>query len=545
MLHSTTSLLSSTANVVVKTCCLPFTVPLRITSSVAGTAIYITNGTISSIQSKSIQLLQHFDANMKHGSSNSAADTSESISSPPHEIILNAAIDFVPFAIHTASQVKDGIGSTLINLLAGQDPDQSSSDPTHVIARYRTDAIIDTNRVTTRQHTEVEAEAEAEEVDMNIHACAQGALTLSQDDPIHNHPTSSAHAPMSENKNEPIRSIIPEVHIRVPRIDCFILRVCDLNLYSTAEKSKLVYLELRHNSPQEYTAQAVDNMVEIALSIASDSIKFNKMAPAPASAPALHEEEDGNKMIHHRQQHQQQHPPVRWKEEGSTSKHIKKFKGKWNTAKAVDMLEKELLVWSGSMKTNHTGTYHGYYGGKIPLFKARGIISDINPTQLLEIFMDSSKVQMYNKFSIGRRDICILQDLDGMTKIVENESKVPFSGKIITMQTFLHARPLHGNDNANDEYIIISRSTEVKLEQEDQDKVERKDHRAQAPAQARPGSHNEIIWGVNILRKVHGHSNKVDLTNFTQANSSTVPNFLAQKVRVYGGMAMATFILSS
>ena len=43
----------------------------------------------------------------------------------------------------------------------------------------------------------------------------------------------------------------------------------------------------------------------------------------------------------------------------------------------------------------------------IPIFRARGIIGGIGPVDLMRLFWDSGKVKNYNKFSEGRRDICV------------------------------------------------------------------------------------------------------------------------------------------
>ena len=259
---------------------------------------------------------------------------------------------------------------------------------------------------------------------------------------------------------------------------------------------------------------------------------------------------------------------IRWKEEGSTAKLRKSImtrkrdrgsdrNGCTNTdlldmnecictPKVLENLERELLIWSGSVRSKA-------YGNKIPMMKGRGIVAGISPSKLVETFMDSSKVQEYNKFSNGRRDVQILYPskvkaveknsssnvndrapshapalLTGVTKIVENETKIPLSGKIMCMSTLLHARSL--NVDNEDEYIIVSRSTSIKMKHQRYDQNEVKVNIGIDQVQASPGAKNEIIWGVNVLRKVPGHPNKVDLTTLTQANSSAVPAFLAHKI---------------
>ena len=258
---------------------------------------------------------------------------------------------------------------------------------------------------------------------------------------------------------------------------------------------------------------------------------------------------------------------IRWKEEGSTAKLRKGImtrkrdrgsdkNGCTNTdldmnecictPKVLENLERELLIWSGSVRSKA-------YGNKIPMMKGRGIVAGISPSKLVETFMDSSKVQEYNKFSNGRKDVQILYTskvkavennscsnvndkvpahapalLTGVTKIVENETKIPLSGKIMCMSTLLHARSL--NVDSEDEYIIVSRSTSTKMKHQGYDQNEVNVNIGIDQVEASPGAKNEIIWGVNVLRKVPGHPNKVDLTTLTQANSSAVPAFLAHKI---------------
>merc|ERR1712038_1544220 len=173
------------------------------------------------------------------------------------------------------------------------------------------------------------------------------------------------------------------------------------------------------------------------------------------------------------------------------------------------------------------------HGDDIPMFKARGIIPFLAPIDLVEILLDSTKVFLYNKFCNGRKDLLFLQggniremEIDEndegnrhgqeskiISKIVETETKVPLSGKIIKMRTLIHARKLDDGT-----YILVSRS------------VENVSPCSSTNSSARLGATNEIIWGVNVLRRVPGFDDKVDLPNFAQANSSVVPNFLAQKV---------------
>mmetsp|Transcript_5459 Transcript_5459/g.10397 ORF Transcript_5459/g.10397 Transcript_5459/m.10397 type:complete len:264 (+) Transcript_5459:1299-2090(+) len=216
-------------------------------------------------------------------------------------------------------------------------------------------------------------------------------------------------------------------------------------------------------------------------------------------------------------------PPIQWKEEGITTKILRKMRAKMNWDKTLEILEKEVLVWSGCMtmimkKDNHKSSY----GHGIPIFKARGIISQMSTQQLLQLFIDSTKVKLYNKHSNGRKDVFNIHCRNGLvTKVVESQTKVPFSNKIISMTTMLHARKITDSEN---DFILVSRSVEranfchAKEDGTNEESL--------------PGSRNEIHWGINVIRQVPGYKDKVDLTTITQANSGVIPGFLVHKLGV-------------
>jgi len=315
--------------------------------------------------------------------------------------------------------------------------------------------------------------------------------------------------------------------------------------------------------------------------------------------------------------------------------HINYNQNHYHHPKSIQFLEKEVLIWSGTMtnKKNNTNattksssssttsksTFE--YGTKIPIFKGRGIINS-SPQQLTEIFLDSDKVKLYNKYSNGRKDLHVFQNdllfdcgdfsdndrvledgdedeelfekgyifdtssscLGSVTKIVESETKVPFTGNIIKTRTLMHARKIqlqpppitrnrnqpnisneekneeNGDDENGDDgdrndttttpindkkrfaFIILSRS--IYSQKEVPASVRRmssmnhttnnnsnnSDYAELEKMVANPGSKNELIWGVNILKEVPSHPDKTDLITFTQANSSAIPSFLVQKV---------------
>jgi len=308
----------------------------------------------------------------------------------------------------------------------------------------------------------------------------------------------------------------------------FFLRVCDLEMQipcsynsnddaisvctetsSLPPTSKAIFLKFKLRNPsaldRSLTIKALNSMVNVALGIASDNstqtlLEMGRDLPSPI-----------------------------WNAQGSTDKLCRKFEGKWHTEKGLQKLEKDILLWSGSMQGMNSKS--AYYGKNIPLFKARGIIPNMSPLKLAELLLDSSKVFTYNKHTKGRKDLLVLQGNiheeqglfgTGATKIVESQTQIPLSGKKLTMRSLFHVRPLEvpnvsyfGRECSG--YIIISRSIVPELDEKVQ-------------AFAKSGSKNEVIWGINMLMNVPGQPNKTELINITQANSSLVPSFLTQKV---------------
>jgi hypothetical protein len=70
----------------------------------------------------------------------------------------------------------------------------------------------------------------------------------------------------------------------------------------------------------------------------------------------------------------------------------------------------EILVWVGKFGSS-TGTpnrMEEYYGADLPIIKTTSLIQQ-PPKYLAELLMDSSRVRLYNKMSLGRSDIQVFQ----------------------------------------------------------------------------------------------------------------------------------------
>jgi hypothetical protein len=277
-----------------------------------------------------------------------------------------------------------------------------------------------------------------------------------------------------------------EVYPSINDEDIYMIRICDIGVFQSKKfTSNYIALNSSNNVEQKSLIDELfSSMTESALQLMEDGVRFDSF-----------ENDERTNMSH----------LIDWKGVSSSVNLMKKNKDNWTSPNVLRQMETELLVWIGRIQSTTIKSY----ARDVPLFKARGIIPNRSPSQLMELLYDSAQCQKYNKYSNGRKDICILQrDSHGMCKIVENETKIPFSGKVIKMKVLMFVKPLTEGG-----FIIISRSV----------------HNGQFNTTSKLGSQNEIIWSVNILRCISDPL-KTDLTVMTQANSSMIPMFFAEKV---------------
>jgi tRNA(Ser,Leu) C12 N-acetylase TAN1 len=455
---------------------------LHISSNVAGRAVQMTSNVLMHVLP--------FNESFIHGTiSQEMCQPSGSESNVilnPHTNLIHSAMGLVPIVTKAATKIKDQVGSTITNLIAWQNPGECSSEQSEKTTLSHS-RICDHGDLRTGELYEAEANTASKE-GYEEQAFTRNATSLPK--------------PIGQTMH-------------------FSVRICDLCLESKTDefrKKRIVQLELQHDGRNQHLTEATDKMVERALFLSEDGrTDLNSIHDQTIHFISEGKTPSGSQ-------------PIQWKAEGVTSKLITNLN--WhhcqNTDKIIQTLEKEVFIWSGQFRSKAMDTY----GHKIPLLKGRGIVPNMTPRQLVDLLLDSSKVQLYNKFSNGRKDICIFENhLDGkVTKIVENQTQIPFSSKVIKILTFLHARPID-EGGGNDEFIVVSRSVEMALTSDDSLHDTKQDTRARTEeCVAFPGERNEVMWGINILRTVPGYRNKVDLTTMTQANSSTVPGFLVQKV---------------
>jgi hypothetical protein len=230
-----------------------------------------------------------------------------------------------------------------------------------------------------------------------------------------------------------------------------------------------------------------------------------------------------------------------WYEALDTSQEVLVWVGKFITSKMP-------LIASSSSTTAAAAI--DYYGSELPIIKTVSVIRK-SPKYLAELLMDSSKVKAYNKMSMGRTDVRILQDGidtlggkfgDGASKVVRNLTRPPLVSGIVEFVTCMHARRLRPDDfrllgvsgdesNIDEErecrgYVVVSRAVlgggESFASSEDDgidgEKLVR----------------NEILLGVNVLRAVPGEPDKTELTSVTHVYSPMIPLMLAKSAGVKG-----------
>jgi hypothetical protein len=154
-----------------------------------------------------------------------------------------------------------------------------------------------------------------------------------------------------------------------------------------------------------------------------------------------------------------------------------------------------------------------YYGANLPMIRTEAIIQNIKPSEMAELLLDSSRVKVYNKMSIGRHDIRQIACEKGIAKIVKNLTQPPITSKKIESTTFMHARQL----NAEGAYLVVSRAVSIPSVEGSN---EGDDH-----------GKSEILLGINLLEPCEGNRSS-KLTSVTHVYSPSLPAMVATRVGV-------------
>jgi hypothetical protein len=178
----------------------------------------------------------------------------------------------------------------------------------------------------------------------------------------------------------------------------------------------------------------------------------------------------------------------------------------------------DVRVWSGSFAGNSS-----FYGSDLPAVRAAGMINK-SPEALANMLMDSTRVKEYNKLSVGRTDLLVLQADDdgpfgGVTKVVRSQSKPPLIRKLLQFTSILHARKLTDDSGL----LLVSRAVTSQL-----------DETATSNFLI-----SEMILGVTILKKVKDNPNQCFVITVNQIRSPMIPMIIAKRI---GLQAAANFI---
>mmetsp|Transcript_22150 Transcript_22150/g.51079 ORF Transcript_22150/g.51079 Transcript_22150/m.51079 type:complete len:409 (+) Transcript_22150:352-1578(+) len=202
-----------------------------------------------------------------------------------------------------------------------------------------------------------------------------------------------------------------------------------------------------------------------------------------------------------------------WKAESKTERLLRTSQSwqdcAWQKGQIRDLPveQEEVLVWTGNFM-------HGLYGSDLPAVRAAGIVH-MSPKDLCDLLVDSTRVKEYNKLSLGRTDLKILQgDMqeDGpfgksITKIVRSESKPPLVRKTMQLVSVMHATQLSDGG-----YLLVTRAV------------------TQAPEEVAPSLRSEILMGVNVIRRITGHKDCCLMVNVNHMRSPMVPMMIAKKI---------------
>ena len=166
----------------------------------------------------------------------------------------------------------------------------------------------------------------------------------------------------------------------------------------------------------------------------------------------------------------------------------------------------DVQVFLGSCCRTNADQYHG---ASLPMVKTRAILHNVSPKELAHFLMNSSKVHMYNKRSLGRRDVRHIPVSSGHAKIVESISQPPFpTSQPITSVTFMYARPLD-----NGAYLVVSRA----VQKAGQDKTK-----------------SEILLGINLLEPTG--ENGTRMTSIMHIHAPAIPAVLAKRLGSYSAV---------
>jgi len=184
---------------------------------------------------------------------------------------------------------------------------------------------------------------------------------------------------------------------------------------------------------------------------------------------------------------------IEWKEHSSTKRLLEE-----NNNDEMAILEQgEVLVYVGRAKKEG-------HGSKLPIIKTKSILP-LSAQEMADLLMDSSKVKIYNKLSLGRKD---LKTLAEGTKVVCNLTKPPIAKSNMVSCTLMHSRQIDAN-----KHFVVSRAAPGTI-----------------GADMADLARNDILLGINLLED--RGPNECVMTAVTHVYSPALPTILAKKLGV-------------
>lgn len=169
-----------------------------------------------------------------------------------------------------------------------------------------------------------------------------------------------------------------------------------------------------------------------------------------------------------------------------------------------------VLVWSGNFA-------HGLYGSDLPAVRAAGFVATRSPEQLLDLLVDSNRVREYNKLSLGRTDLLVLQaensddgPFGGITKVMKSISKPPLVRKPLQFTSILHSRSLEDGSG----YEIVTRAVTTGTPPHDASMLT-----------------SEILLGVTLLKRIQNQPGTFVIT-VNHIRSPMIPMMIAKRIGV-------------
>ena len=190
---------------------------------------------------------------------------------------------------------------------------------------------------------------------------------------------------------------------------------------------------------------------------------------------------------------------IEWKMHSSTKKLFEE-----NNSDEMTLLEQgEVLVYIGKSKQEG-------HGSKLPIVRTKSILP-LSAEEMAELLMDSSRVKIYNKLSVGRTDV---RSLGEGTKVVCNLTKPPIAKSNMVSCTMMHSRKLEQQrPDSDSSYLVVSRASPGMID----------DTMSELPR-------NDILLGVNLLED--RGPNECVMTAVTHVYSPALPTILAKKMGV-------------